>query len=165
MTHTLKSLFRLCAVTFFIPLLTACGDGESSDEHEGEDPAEHACEHASEEGSSVVASETPEDAPLLELGDEPYTVTLTPGAEGYVKLAAPAEALLFAGTSDVVSELTFEGSDILPEGSPNEFCEAEIPEHFDLDLDEPGDYVLRLGPSGVDSVWLMYVSAEGHAAH
>jgi hypothetical protein len=161
----MKYQFQLFALTLFIPLVSACGDGESSDEHAEEDPAEHACLHAGEAGSSVAASETPEDAPLLELGDEPYTVTLVPGTAGYVELEAPAEALLFAGTADVVSGLSFDGADILPEGSPNEFCDAEIPEHFDLDLDEPGDYVLRLGPSGVDSVWLMYLSAEGHADH
>jgi hypothetical protein len=159
----MKHQVLFVAFALSLPLFTACGDGDSSDEHTEEDPAEHACLHAGESGSSLTASETPEDAPVLELGDEPYTVTLVPGAAGYVKLAAPAEALLFAGTADVVSELSFEGSDILPEGSPNEFCEAEIPEHFDLDLDEPGEYVLRLGPSGVDSVWLMYLSAEGHA--
>jgi hypothetical protein len=159
----MKYLLRLFALTLSLPLFTACGDGDSSDEPAEEDPAEHACAHGSESGSSVTASETPENAPVLELADEPYTVTLVPGAVGYVKLAAPAVALLFAGTADVVSELSFEGSDILPEGSPNEFCEAEIPEHFDLDLDEPGEYALRLGPSGVDSVCLMYLSAEGHA--
>jgi hypothetical protein len=161
----MKHLVQLFAFALFLPLFAACGDGDSSDEHVEEDPAEHACEHASESGSSVTASETPEDAPVLELGDEPYTVTLVPGEVGYVKLAAPAVALLFAGTADVVSGLSFEGSDILPEGSPNELCEGEIPEHFDLDLDEPGEYVLSLGPSGVNSVWLMYLSAEGHAAH
>jgi len=161
----MKYMLRFFTLALFVPLLAACGDDDSSDEHADEDPAEHACLHAGETGSEIIASETPEDAPVIELGDEPYTVTLVPGVVGYVKLEAPAEALLFAGTADVVSGLTFDGSDILPDGAPNEFCEDEIPEHFDLDLDEPGEYVLTLGPSGVDSVWLAYVSAEGHAEH
>ena len=43
----------------------------------------------SESGSSVTAGETAENAPVLELADEPYTITLVPGEAGYVKLAAP----------------------------------------------------------------------------
>jgi hypothetical protein len=54
-------------------------------------------------------------------------------------------------------------TDLLPEGTPNEFCEDDIPEHFDLELEESGDYHLQLGPSALEEVWVVFIGAEGHA--
>ncbi|HEY8944938.1 MAG TPA: hypothetical protein VIM73_11785 [Polyangiaceae bacterium] len=150
-------------VPSFALLLTACGDDAPTESAE-EDPAEHACEHAGEQGTEVTASDTADSAPELALSDEPYTVILTPGSVGYVSLETPAEALLLAAQADVVTGLFLDGEELpLGEGAPNEFCAEDVPEHFDMDLDEAGTYTLRLGPVGVDSIWLAYVPAAGHA--
>jgi hypothetical protein len=149
-------------VCWTVLLLAACGDDSRTNSEE--DPAAHACEHAAESGTALTAAASAEEAPELALDEKPYTVALTPGAAGYVQLTTPAEALLFANRADVVTALLLDGRDAsLPEPAPNEFCPGEIPEHFDLELEEAGNYVLRLGPSGIDSVWLMYSPAAGHA--
>lgn len=156
---------RTYGPALFVQLLAlaACGDDGHGHEDELEDPSEHACEHASESGRAVTASEFVETAVMLALGDEPATVALVPGTAGYVALEAPAEALLFAGHADVVTGLSLNGEEIdLPSPTPNEFCPNDIPEHYDLDLEEPGAYVLKLGPAGVGSVWLVYTAAAGH---
>lgn len=154
-------------LVFLLPfslLCAACGDDTSTTPHpEEEDPSHHACEHVSESGRAVIASSTIEDAPNLQISDEPNTVELTPGEVGYVGLAASGDALLFLSASDVVTGL-FAGGEALdvPEPAPSEACADDIPEHFDLELEGAGPYVLRLGPVGVSSVWLMYTAAAGH---
>lgn len=146
--------------TLLLPLFfLACGDKE--EEHE--DPALHACEELGG-GESITASADPESAPALHHG-EGHTVALTSGEVGYVAIEADeaGEMLLFADTSDVVTGLWFNGAELtLPEGSPNSDCPTEIPDHYDLDFEEVGTYVIQLGPAVVDSVWLM-VSEGGHA--
>jgi hypothetical protein len=134
-----------------------------------EDPAEHACEQRTNDGTSLTAGSTPSEATALELSQEPYTITLPVAATegtyaGYLRLQGPVNSLLFAGTEAVVSELGFgvSGDDELPEAAPNQLCPSDIPVHFDLELVSDGDYLLRLGPAALESVWLMYVSAEGH---
>ncbi len=142
----------------FLPLLLACGDKAD----EVEDPAAHACEELGS-GEGITASTTPEEAPALTLG-EGATVSLPAGEAGWVALSVnPGEYLLFADTADVVTGIWLDGVELdLPTGSANEDCPTEIPEHFDLDIEEGGTYGLRLGPSVVDSVWLMLSESEGH---
>ena len=143
-------------------LAVACSSDDSSADT-SEDPAEHACEHVATTGTSLSASATRDDAPTLMLSEEPYTVTLTPSTRVFVKLEAPATALLFAGTANVVTGLFLDpaDSDLLPESAPNEFCAEAISEHWDLQLGS-GAYTLSLGPAAVAEVWLAYVSAAGH---
>lgn len=142
--------------------LTAVGCG---DEAEHEDPAEHACEHVGEAGTAVTAAADRMSAPAITISEEPYTVTLPAGVAGFVKVTVTEDTpvLLFAKTAAVVTGL-FRGETALtlPAGAPNEFCATEIPEHFDLDLDTPGDYFIQVGPSATTSVWLNLVEAEGH---
>jgi hypothetical protein len=143
--------------------VAACSSSHDDHPHEGEDPGEHACENRGNAGTQVAASTDPAAAPVLTL-DEPYTVALPSGEAGFVAIAGPLEGLLFAGTADVVTGLSAEGSsvDLLPQGGPSEICPAEIPEHFDLDLDASATYLVRLGPVGISEVWLMVTESEGH---
>ncbi|GMV13227.1 MAG: hypothetical protein HS104_11290 [Polyangiaceae bacterium] len=150
---------------FLLGLLAAACGGEDASTPAGEDPEEHACEQASETGTALVAAEDTASAPALALAETPYTVTLPSGKPGYLKLQGPSNALLFFGTANVATGLSFgsDATELLPEGAPNEHCPNAIPEHFDLGLDQSGDYFLRLGPSALPSVWLMLTEVEGHA--
>jgi hypothetical protein len=158
-THPLLlPLFPLLA------LLAACADkGDSG--AEVEDPLSHACEYTAELGSAVTAGADRASAPAFPLGEEPATVTLVPGATGYLKVEVTGDtaALLFAGTADVVNGLSQgDSAATLPTGAPNERCADDIPEHFDLDFHEAGDWYIEVGPAAIESVWLMLTSAEGH---
>jgi hypothetical protein len=142
----------------------ACSDSdEPAQEHE--DPEEHACEHAMDpsDGTPITAAEAPADAPALELSEEPYLVEFEQGTRGYVRLTGPTDALLFVGQADAVTSLTFEeaSTDLLPESAPVEHCSDLIPEHFDLELDETGDYSLELTTAD-PPLWLVFTTAEGH---
>lgn len=154
------------AIIAAIAILGSSGCGSDDGSGHAEDPAEQACEQRDSAGQAVEAAATRDQAPDVALSDEPYTVSLPAGVTGYVQLTGPAAALLLVEAANVATGLFQEGSDEnqLPEGAPNEFCEDDIPEHFDLDL-EDGAYQLGLGPSALDEVWLMFVSAEGHAEH
>jgi hypothetical protein len=94
----------------------------------------------------------------------PYTVSVPSMQPAYLKLTAPLEAILFAKTANVVHSLVVAGSDenLLGEPSPSEFCPAQIPEHWELDRELPGELVLQLGPVVVSEVWLSLTSNEGH---
>jgi hypothetical protein len=169
MTYSFSSAYRALALVTFALTSAGCSDAKDAEAPE-EDPGEHACEHRNEPGTTLEASSSSDDAPLLEVSEEPYSVTLPEAAtdgtfDGYVRLSGPGDSLLFAGTDDVVSELRFgtDGPDELPEAAPNEFCPEEIPAHFDLELSESGDYFLRLGPSAESELFLVHLSAEGHA--
>jgi hypothetical protein len=160
---------RALALVVLALSLAGCSDAKEA-EAAAEDPSEHACEHRDETGTQLEASSILDDAPLLEVSEEPYSVTLPEAAtdgtfEGYLRLSGPADSLLFAGTEDVVSELRFgmDGPDELPEAAPNQACPERIPAHFDLELSESGDYFLRLGPSAESELFLVHLSAEGHA--
>ena len=86
------------------------------------------------------------------------------GTRGYVRLTGPVDALLFVAQPDAVTSLTYEESttDLLPESAPVQRCSELIPEHFDLELDETGDYSLELTTAD-PPLWLVYTTAEGHA--
>lgn len=141
-----------------------CGCG--SDDEPVEDPAEHACEHRALPGNTVAAASDRASAPTIAIGDDPYTVTPSSATPTYLRVAVSGDtaALLFVGTADVVSGL-YEGDAAvaLPTAAPNEFCGTDIPEHFDLDFHEAGDWFIELGPSAAPSVWLMLTEATGHA--
>jgi hypothetical protein len=146
-------------------LLFGCGGSEPPEQHE-EDPAEHACEQAGTAGTALdgAAARGADIAELVQ-ADTPYTVSLDQAAPVYVRLSGPANGLLFSAPADVVSALYFETGAVneLPQGAPNEFCPDAVPEHFDLALEQTGTYYVELGPAAVDSAWLLYGSAEGHA--
>ncbi len=137
--------------------LTACPSTEE------EDPGEHACEEVGA-GEAVTAGEVADDtAPEIHMG-EGHLITLVDGAPSYVRVVADeqADALLFVDTADVVTGLWHDGAEEdLPAASPNAFCETDIPEHFDLHVDE-GTLHIELGDVAVDQVWLMVASADGH---
>lgn len=134
---------------------------------ETEDPGEHACEHTGVAGTAATAAaDRAGDADAaIEIQEEPWTVALTPGEEGWLSIAVDADtaALMFVGAADVVTGLYLDDGDAdeLPDGTPDGFCEEDIPEHFHLEL-APGTWHLKLGPAAIDSLWLMLMSAEGH---
>jgi hypothetical protein len=157
---TLKQL----SIAWTAVLLGACGDPESEQLAE-EDPAEHACEHVGQAGTPIQGADTRSaDAPEIAQAETPYEVALSRSAPVYVRLVGPADGLLFSNPSQIVNGLYFESSTAteLPEGAPNEFCPSDVPEHFDLALEQAGNYYLELAPSAVASVWLLHTSAEGH---
>jgi len=156
----------LCLICALAPVL-ACGDNDPKPDAEHEDPAEHACEHTGESGDAVSAgAERDASAPEIELGDDPYTVALRDGEPGYVRIEVDEDTpvLLFASAANVVTSLYHEDEEEEIDGAgANEFCDDDIPEHFDLDLHEPGTYYLQLGPSALDEVWILVTEAEGHS--
>ena len=144
-----------------LSLLFACG------EEDHEDPADHACEHVTEAGVAVTAAETLEDAPEIDIAEEPYTITLVDGAASFVGIHAheDTEALLFTDTADVIMTLYHDGvEETLPAPSAVEACADDLPEHFHLDL-HAGEWTLELGPAAVESVWVMLLSSEDHEEH
>ena len=147
--------------------LTACKDAGSGDTHGEEDPSEHACESIADAGTAVTAAADLASAPEIEASESPYTITLADNGDGTyggfvgIHVHEDGDNLLFAGTADVVTGLYEDGAaSTLAEGGPNSFCEADIPEHWDLEL-TAGDWQLELGPSATDTVWIMLL-AEGH---
>jgi hypothetical protein len=131
-----------------------------------EDPSAHACEHIAESEATLPGGNTTENAVVIPVDGEPYTVTLQDAIPSYlsVHIEAATEAVLFAGTADVVSAL-YNGDEAvpLPAPAPNAECPEDIPEHFDLDFDTVGTWYLQLGPAAVTEVWLSLAPAEGHA--
>jgi hypothetical protein len=157
---------------YFLPailLLMNSGCGSDDDGANGaaeEDPGEHACEVVGDTGIRVAAAAVPDEGEELEPAETPYTIELIDGAPGYVTLHGGEDALLFVEARNVVTGLFHEDdldTDLLEVGTPNEFCEADIPEHFDLELEESGHYHLQLGPAAIDEVWVLYIGTEGHA--
>lgn len=130
-----------------------------------EDPADHACEHVGASEATLPSGDTTGNAVVLPMDGEPYTAELRDSVPGYlsIQIEKATEAVLFAGTADVVLAL-FHGTEAipLPEPAPVEACDADIPEHFDLDF-EIGTWYLQVGPAAVDEVWLSLAEAEGHA--
>jgi hypothetical protein len=155
-------------VPLWMLLAMSCAACSDSDDPAGEreDPEEEACDRATDpsEGTPIIAAQARDSAPALELSEEPYLVELEQGTRGYVRLTGPVDALLFVAQADAVTSLTLEGTmtDVLPEGAPVEQCSDDIPEHFDLELEETGDYSLELTTAD-PPLWLVYTTAEGHA--
>jgi hypothetical protein len=154
-----------------LPFLFACNsDTTTTDSGQDEDPAEHACEVFEDgETTPVTAGDAADNGDELDPSEAAFSVTLiddgTGVYSGYVILdvhEAELDALLFAGTADVVNGLWLDGADVgLPTPAPNEFCGDDIVEHWEMELTE-GEYALELGPAAVDSLWLMFMEAEGH---
>lgn len=152
-----------CALAFALSAVGCGGD----DTQALPDPAELACAEVDEAGSPITASlERDETAPEIEVGAEPYAVTLSPDASTYVRIVVDADtpAILLLGAADVVTALYHEQEEEeLTSAGADEFCADEIPEHFDVDLHQAGTWFVELAPSAVDEVWLLLSAAEGHA--
>jgi len=153
-----------CVLTALLGCCAACGDDGNA---EPPDPAEAACVEVDEAGHPITASSTRDDAaPEIEIGAEPYAVRVSPDDPTFVRVevAEDTAALLLVDTTDAVAAL-YHGPDEEPleSAGADEFCPEEIPEHFDLDLHQPGTYFIELGPSAVPEVWLLLSGAEGHA--
>lgn len=140
----------------------ACGT-----EEEAEDPAVHACEQVAEAAAELTASASPDDtAPELAFDGEPVRVALPAGMAGYVRVVtdAPEElGILFFDRTEVLNGIVHEGASLpATSAGANAFCPDEIPEHFDVDFEEPGTYFLELGPTATDEVWMILSDAGGH---
>ncbi|MCC7538251.1 MAG: hypothetical protein IT379_18645 [Deltaproteobacteria bacterium] len=161
---TRRRAWRVVAIVAAVaaPSLMGCGE----DEPAVEDPSEHACEHRSIAGAALASSAERATAPTITVGEETYTVTPSATERTYLRVVVTRDtpALLFTSVANVVTGL-YEGDAqvTLPAGAPNELCAAEIPEHFDLDFHEAGDWFIELGPSAVPSFWLLLTEATGHA--
>jgi hypothetical protein len=139
-----------------LPLLllaAACAGDEATG-----DPTpieEHACVHIVE-GDILDVSPTRDDAPEITVGREPYRVNLLQGAPGFLRFTSDGAPLVlitdFAGAAPAV--WTGETREELPAGSPDPFCDEDLPSVQDVDL-PAGDHVLELGPVFQANVWLM----------
>lgn len=142
---------------------SACG---GDDAHEPADPAQLACDETDEAGTEIAASTArDETAPEIEIGAEPYAVALSASDRTYVRIEADedTEAILLLGAEHVVTALYHEDAEEeIASAGANASCPDEIPEHYDLELHEPGTYFIELAPSAVDSVWLLLSGAAGH---
>ncbi len=147
-----------------ILLVTACSSDDTTEPTAGSDPAALACSKVAEPGAAVTPGADRASAPVISPGDAPVTVTLSPSAEGYLRIDGPEDLLLFSELSGVVTGLfqDQETSDMLPQKSPNSDCPTDILEHYDLELESAGPWYVRVGPSTVDKAWLMLTEASGH---
>jgi hypothetical protein len=143
-----------------------CSDHE--EQHADEvDPEAAICEHVGDRPTVIDATADSTSAPTLAPDPTPYEVTLqdVQGVyHGFLRIEGPAGVLLFLGQAAVAGALTqgASGPDVLPPPAPNDFCPAQLPEHFDLEL-EGGEYYLELGPSSLQTVLVALVEATGHA--
>lgn len=122
------------------------------------DPAEHACALRNDQlpTTDLVATADPEEAPFLQVGNAPYTVTLLPGEEGFVavRLAEPSELLLLLSIDRILGSLRWDGLSLeAPDAEPDPYCPDLLPALYTLTL-EPGDWAFGLGPVPTDDVWL-----------
>lgn len=158
---------RMVWVALAVALALGAGCGSDHAHDEGSpDPAELACEETAEEGTSLEAGSARDDsAPEIELGGEPYTVTVSDTAPTYVRveIADHAVALLLVDAEDAVTALYHgDEEEELVSGGPVEACADDIPEHFDIDFHEAGTYYIELSPSAAGTVWLLLSDAAGH---
>jgi hypothetical protein len=144
--------------------MPACGSDDHGNGHD-EDPAQHACEQVNELGTAVTAGDTRANAPLIAPSEQPYTVTLVAGESSFLQISGGTDAVLFSKATGAVIGLFHEQSvdNLLPSPLPNQSCPTEIPEHFDLALDQGGSYYLELAPAAISSIWLALTDAGGHA--
>lgn len=143
-----------------LTLIAACGGGD-----EPEDPATEVCAHLGDTGAELTATATRSAAPAITVSDKPWKITLPAQQKSHVKISNSGDnALLLAvDTAAVVNGLLFgDIEQTLGAPAPLAGCADTAPEHFDLDLEETGDYFLVLGPSVAQTVQLMLVLGEGH---
>ncbi len=149
-------------------LLGGCPPEEHTHTHtHTEDPDALACELVEEDGTAVTAAATLEDAgdATISIAGHPWTVALQASGSSFVQLEPGdlEDAILFVDVANVVEELWHDGdAEGLPGTAPNSDCPEDIPEHYDLHF-HAGTYVLELGPAAVDSLWVVFLDAEGHA--
>jgi hypothetical protein len=140
-------------------LVAACGGEEA-------DPAAEICAAVSQAGTMITATATRSMAPTIAAAETPYTVTLPAMQRSYVKIVNSGDTayLLATKTANVIDKLYFEGAEeALAAPAALSECPADVPEHFDLDLEMAGSYELELAPSATSELWLMLVLAGEHA--
>lgn len=166
---TVRRLFGLLIVA------SACGDDHAvvrdaatSTDAAAPDPAELACAEILEDGTPIDAGAAADaTAPLVEIGAEPYLVSLRSSGSGFVRVVTttpetPAIAF-FRATGVLTRVLAADGTTALPLASagPDPFCDVDLPEHFDLDFETAGTFYLEL--TSASDAWFFFSSADGHA--
>lgn len=139
--------------------------------HDDGDVALEACDERAEAGTPITAAtDATADAPEVVIGDEPYLVTIPDGSTtGYLRLEIEAPetfAIIFAGDADVVTGLYR-----LEDGTPATYpltsagaldaCPDDLKEHFDVDFETAGTYLIEL--TSVQPAWLFLSDGAGHA--
>lgn len=146
-------------------VLGACSSDTDSTPAE-ETVEEHVCEHIAESGTAIAASAVRDSsAPVIEVGENTYLVSLNADSPVYVRITNTADTayLLAASEDNVVGDLYFgdEATATTSAGALAE-CSSNVAAHYDLDLEEIGDYYLALGPSATSSVKLVLASGAEH---
>ena len=142
----------------------ACGGDDHADDP---DPAMLACDEVGETPTDVTAASARDaTAPEIAFSGEPVQVALPSGASGFVRVVTdePEElGILLFDQTDALAAIWHEDASTMPVSAGEDpFCPDEIPEHFDVDFEEPGTYYLELGPTSTDSVWMILSGAAGH---
>lgn len=125
----------------------SCGD---------EDPEEvsideEACELIAGSPTAITAALDQNSAPALATGEHVYQLTLDTAMKTYFKVEAaePGDFAMFLSLDNVASGKYYLGAaeKSLAAGEANENCAAAIPDHYHLELEEAGTYVIELNPS------------------
>ncbi|MCA9581788.1 MAG: hypothetical protein KC416_08325 [Myxococcales bacterium] len=155
-------------VCFAAFALAGCEEDKTSEPTVGDKDAlaEHACTHRDKAGEAIVASATAEDAPTVEAGGEPYTVTLDGSGSSYVLLNIPEphfDWALFVAPRGRVAGATQEGSPLsLPELN-NAACSDKDIGDYRFHSHEGEPVVVNL--SGTGEVWMVLLKGGSDHAH
>jgi len=138
-----------------LALAAACGGADADGTLEGTDPAEEACFHVAE-GQTVDGAADPAEAPLLDVGFDPYRVVLVPDAPTYVAFAAgPGSLVLSADTDDAIAAVRTDGeAQELSQLGPNPTCEQDLLTLVEVSVGS-GEHVVELSESYKATVWLL----------
>jgi hypothetical protein len=141
-------------------LLSLCACADAADTSVGEDLDERACAFVGVSGMtlSAMTDMAADSLATIETSDEPWTITLPEGQPGWLRFELPEPAFLrlYVDQPGVAADLVLESNPMgLPYPVPVEACAQDIPEHFRLNLDQPGVYHLELAPTDGAQLWMM----------
>jgi hypothetical protein len=143
-------------------LLSACGDPIDTGDV-GEDLDERACAFVGVSGLTINAMTDMQADSLatIEPSDEPWTISLPESQPGWLRFEVTETSYLrlYVDQPDVAVDLYMEDASMgLPYPVAVPGCAEDIPEHFRLNLDQPGVSHLELAPTEGMDLWLMLMS-------
>jgi len=131
-----------------------CGGDGGEEATAGTDPAEEACYHVAE-GEVVDGGASPDDAPDLTPGIDPYRVVVVPDEPTFVRVATAAGTLVIASDLEAAfASLSTDGADVeLPAAEPSETCPQDILSLVEVDV-ASGEHLIELAPTFKATAWL-----------
>ena len=131
----------------------------------GEDLDGRACAFVGVSGMTInaVTDMQADSLATIEPSDEPWTISLSADEPGWLRFEVSESSYLrlYVDQPAVAVDLYLENTPMgLPYPVPVPGCEDDIPEHFRLNLTQPGTYHLELAPTEGTELWLMLMSPE-----